>query len=305
MFQYLLAQTVMARVPDARLTGHQLDEWGLCSPDDSAPDVPGALLRGHVVPVDLVVRSLRRGVAVRAVTPACRLEHLPSLDAARRAFETPAEINPPEFGDDHIVVNVRADEILRGKHPDYLPTPVGLVETVVRESGRRPVLVGQVADDPYSAALLDRLPEAEIVPSRSPMHDFATLRSAQHLLLAVSTFSWLAGWMSDAETIHLPVAGLFHPRQRPDLDLVPTDDNRYVFHEVRPRPYDGGPQAIAGLLAGDDHRRRSSAEIAAVRAEATSARRRRLWRNHAVFRARVAEYRWRQLRAKVKFGDVG
>jgi len=296
MFQFLLAATVADLVPGLEVSGYRLEAWGhgtVASPTlpDSAP-----LLRGHVVPMRLLVRSLQRGVPIRAVTPACRLEHLPPLATARVLFPEPTRINPTtgditRYGDDAIVVNIRSDEILRGKHPDYLPTPVGLIADVVRRSGRRPVLVGQLADDVYSSAVLAMLPDAEVVAHRSAMHDFATLRSARHLLLSVSTFSWLAGWLSNAETIHLPVAGLLHPHQRPDLDLLPVDDTRYRFVEVPPARYGGSDDDIDHLIRRGDHRFRSADDIGAMRRAARRARAHHLWRNDAVLRARIARYR--------------
>lgn len=296
MFQCLLAATVAELVPDLEVSGYRLESWGLTQRSATTAPKSAPMLRGHVVPIQLLARSLRRGVPIRAVTPACRLEHLPSRCEARDLFRDPAQIDftaeqVSGYGDDAIVVSIRADEILHGKHPDYLPTPVGLIVDVVRQSGRRPVLVGQIADDAYSNAILANLPDAEVVEHHSPMRDFATLRAARHLLLSVSTFSWLAGWLSDAETIHLPVAGLFHPQQRPDIDLLPSNDPRYRFLEIPPGPYRGAPADVDNLLRRTDRALRNADTISAMRRAARHARLRHLCRNELVLRARIARYR--------------
>jgi hypothetical protein len=47
--------------------------------------------------------------------------------------------------------------------------------------------------------------------------------------LSVSTFSWLAAWLSHASTIFMPLTGFYNPFQDRDVDLVPLDDSRYKF----------------------------------------------------------------------------
>jgi hypothetical protein len=76
-----------------------------------------------------------------------------------------------------------------------------------------------------------------MIPSAGPMKDFNVIRNAKKLCLAVSTFSWLAGWLSDAVEIHLPLIGFMHPKAFPPgfhglggIDLTPRDDPRFCFH---------------------------------------------------------------------------
>ena len=49
--------------------------------------------------------------------------------------------------------------------------------------------------------------------------------------MPISTFAWMAAWLSNASTIFLPVYGLFNPNQFPDHDLLPLGDRRYRFYE--------------------------------------------------------------------------
>ena len=250
MLQYLLAMRTRRDVPGLEVSGYHLPEWGLVAESDASVPPTAPLLRGHVVPGALVRRLLRAGVPLRAVTPGCRMENLPDIDACRAAFRPAEPVALPGFGIGDLVVSVRAAEVLAGKHPDYFPTPIGLVADVVAATGLAPVFLGQVADDPYTAELRRRFPGAGFVPSAGPLADFEALRSAHHLLPAPSTFSWLAAWLSDATVVHQPVAAQFHPRQRPDIDLLPTGDRRYRFYEVAPRRYTASPDDLRFVLEG-------------------------------------------------------
>lgn len=289
MLQFLLATRVRRDVPGLEISGYRLPEWGLVGDPGASVPPTAPLLRGHVVPLALVRRLLRAGVPMRVVTPGCRMENLPGVDDARPLFRPADPVALPGFGPDQLVVSVRAAEVLAGKHPDYFPTPVGLIADVVAATGLEPVFVGELADDPYTATLQQRFPAAGFLPSGGPLADFEALRSAHHVLPAPSTFSWLAAWLSDAAVIHQPVAAQFHPRQRPDIDLLPAGDPRYRFYEVAPRRYTASPDDLRFVLEGtgrpiDDAavgrlRRQVAPRVAAWRA-----------RNAALLTARTVRY---------------
>ena len=48
-------------------------------------------------------------------------------------------------------------------------------------------------------------------------------------MVAVSTFSWLAAWLSDAATIIVPLSGFYNPAHHREIDLLPVDDIRYRY----------------------------------------------------------------------------
>src|SRR5690606_22869043 len=129
------------------------------------------------------------------------------------------------------VINVRAAETLRGKHPDIMPLPVSYYQRLEMNTVLSPLFFGQVDNDVYAAAIRAVIPDARVVKSSHWIEDFQTVRNATNIAVAVSTFSWLAAWLStSATTIHLPVAGIFNPQQRGDIDLLPKNDDRYIFH---------------------------------------------------------------------------
>jgi Fe-S cluster biosynthesis and repair protein YggX len=87
-------------------------------------------------------------------------------------------------------------------------------------------------------ALKNEFPDAQTIGGDSTVEDFSTLRRARNVALAVSTFSWLATYLSrSAERIHLPVAGHFDPLFMPESDRLPIDDQRYIFHRVSRRAW--------------------------------------------------------------------
>ncbi|WP_237215636.1 hypothetical protein [Falsiroseomonas oryziterrae] len=266
MFQLMLAHVLAERIPDLAVTGPPLPEWGIAPPDLPLP--PRRIrLAGHEVDLARLSYLLGAGIVDGIETEAlgCRMELL-SRPLAQRLF--PALMHAGvATAPDELVINIRAAEILGPVHPGYRPLPLAFYARLIAETGLKPVFVGQLGEDRYSAALRARFPAARIIPSASPMQDFATLRAARHLVVAVSTFSWLAAWLSEAETIHLPLAGVLHPGLRRDVDLVPLGDPRWRFH-LFPAAGWGGTAAeldaaIDGSEAGREATRDEVAQLAA------------------------------------------
>lgn len=254
MFEAMLAHSLAERIPGLAATGPELPEWGL---RPRALKLPERHLRieGHRVDVArlayLLGADIVDGIDSRAL--GFRMDLLPSRALAERLF--PAGLaEGTETGPDTLVISIRGAEILAARHPGYRPLPLAFYARLVAETGLRPAFVGQVGDDPYSEALRARFPQALFLPSRGAMEDFATLRRARHLCLSISSFAWLAGWLSAAEAIHLPVAGIYDPRLRPQIDLLPLADPRYRFHLFPAEDWGGTAEelrvAIEGAEAG-------------------------------------------------------
>ncbi|MBB5693436.1 O-fucosyltransferase family protein [Muricoccus pecuniae] len=251
MFECLFAHRLAAELPGAVLTGSALPEWGIAFPARPLPH-PSITIQGHRPDLPrlgmLVRQGLLRGIETNCL--ACRMDLLPPLDVAHALF--PAEVAEVAYGDDALVINLRLAEILGPRHKDYRPLPIAYYDRLIAGTGLRPVFIGQLGDDPYSTALRARYPRAEFERSRGAMADFAVLRSAHHLVLPVSTFSWLAAWLSEASTIHLPLIGFFHPKRRPEVDLVPLADPRYRFHLFPADAWTGTDEALRGAIEGKE-----------------------------------------------------
>ena len=249
MLQVMLAQELIRRVPGLVVGGYGLPDWGLKARDKPRP-LPKRriLLTGQYLDVDLISGLLRSGRIKQLEIAALgfKMAHYGPPSAYQSMFPR-QPIDVPLDLRDALLINVRGAEILADTHLDYGPIPVDFYRRLARDTGLRPVFMGQVGLDAYSLSLRQAFPEAIVLESRGPMYDFQLMRSARHLVTSVSTFSWLAAWLSDAKTIHMPVLGMLNPAQRADIDLLPIDDLRYRFYRFPVRHWMGSEQQFHEL----------------------------------------------------------
>ena len=158
-----------------------------------------------------------------------RMENLLPRDEVNRLFRAPGHLGS-DFPNE-LVCPVRGAETLGAIHPGYTLIPTSFYKELREKTGRRLAFVGQLGDDPYSKQLRESFPNDIFLESNGALADFQTIRKARHIVLPVSTFAWLAAWMSDAEQIHLPVFGLYNPARWPKHDLLPIGEPRYRFYQ--------------------------------------------------------------------------
>lgn len=233
MFRYAYAHALQALIPGSVVTGYHVPLFGLCAEVESLQGRVLHIPHGHRHSLQAVASLVNRGVYdhVQLDGFVQRLEFYPDREAFSALFPPPTSVAPSFVGPEHVVVNVRAAEVIGNVHPDYGPVPVAYFKQVAESTGLKPVIMGQLGNDGYSDAIRHCFGSCTILPSRSPVEDFQILRSAANVVIGVSTFSWLACWMSNtAQVIHMPLKGLFNPLQRPDVDLLPVGDPRYHFH---------------------------------------------------------------------------
>ena len=245
--------TVMARkVPGLTICGLDIPEWGIADTPEGErlleQDFSKCLrVSGHRFDVERLAAGLGNGSieCVECDGWACRVEYYGGPEKFRSLFPTPSDLEGLGFSDNKLLVNVRAAGIVSGAHPDYIPTPICLIEHVIKKTGLTPVFMGQLGDDWYTRSLRKTFSDCEFVPSRTPLHDFETIRQTKNVLVPVSTFSWLACWLSQrCANIHMPLLGMFNPIQRPDVDLVPLQDNRYTFYSFPRVRWDGEKEKL-------------------------------------------------------------
>lgn len=253
MLQLMLVESMQQRVPRLDIGGIDLPDWGLTR-KLSAPLAQRRLrLIGQHLDLALVERLLVNGT-IRELELAAlgfRMHHYLPRASYQPLFPR-QETAMADGLADGLLINVRGAEILADTHPDYGPIPVHFYRQLVAATGLRPVFMGQIGNDAYSHAIRQAFPSATMLQSRGPMGDFELIRSARHVVTSVSTFSWLAAWLSDAQTIHMPVFGMFNPAQREDIDLLPLDDPRYRFYAFPVRHWKGTPAQFEALVAPAD-----------------------------------------------------
>ena len=259
MMQFMAGWRLASLVPGCRLGNASLPEWGIDLPPIPPGPAPVHRLRdssapgGHLLDLAGLAAAMNDG-RIRWL----ELDHygqnirnFPSRDVAAALFRgTVAPI--AAFGRETLLINIRGDEILAAPHPHYTLVPVAFYQELVAQTGLQPVFLGQLDPGPYTQALRSAFPDARFIPSQGAMADFATLRAARNLVVAVSTFSWLAAWLSEAEQVHLPLTGFLNPAQAQETDLLPLDDPRYRFtlfpinYAVPVAEFESAHRALAG-----------------------------------------------------------
>lgn len=250
MLQYMLLQSMQTRLPALDIDGVAMPDWGLVLPARAAPPAEMLCLAGQHVDLPLLEQLISAG-QIRELAFAAlgfRVTDLLPVQQYRASFAR-RSVAVPDEARHGLLINVRGAETLANTHADYGPIPIAFYRQLIEATGLPPVLMGQLADDPYSQALRQAFPKALLMPSQGAMADFEIIRSARHIVASVSTFSWLAAWLSDAQTIHLPVSGIFNPDQREDIDLLPVHDPRYRFYEFPIRQWAGSPAQFEALSA--------------------------------------------------------
>jgi hypothetical protein len=254
MFQYMFCRMLQYRVSNCIVCGYDMPMWDLVSACDVP--LPAETMRvkgGHEMDVEAIVDFLRQGEdrGLEFAGYAQRLEYYGHPDLMASFFHVPSRYRRLT-GSDSLLIHVRAADIMSGVlNADYVPVPIPFYENIIASTGLRPVFMGQLEPTWYTAELQNRFPTATFLPQSSALEDFALLNSAVNLAISVSTYSWLAAWLSPmARSIHVPVLGLFNRRQRPDINLLPIADGRYSFYEFPVHRWHASPEDVEFALHG-------------------------------------------------------
>jgi hypothetical protein len=233
MIMFMVAHELANRVNGAILSNYIMPDWGIdyCAvpqsnelcvniSNDQRLDVTRIQ---YLLKTNLIERVNLRGWFQR-------MEYFPTLETCRGLFpsRSPAK---KVYGSNFVVCPVRGAEILKGIHPDYVVVPIAFYQKMFDQIGKQPVFIGQIEENKYCDCLRKAFPDACFEPSHDRIADFETIRTSDTLILPVSTFAWLAAWLSNASKIVLPVLGLYNHWQQPNIDLLPLVDYRYEFYQ--------------------------------------------------------------------------
>lgn len=251
MLQLMMAERLRLAIKDAKVAGYSLPQWNLVGDALPPENALSLSLRSYVVPLDQIIDFANSvdHLDIRIASVNLRYAYYrPLLGHFRNLFQFPLGENlAPGAGD--LVIAIRLGDILDGKHRNYMPLPISWYEELIEKTGLKPIFVGEIGTDYYSEALRRRFPEARFITHEDPMVDFGILRRSVNIVPSIGTFSWLASWLSETtRTIFLPVAGLFNQLGRPDVDLLPVDDDRYRFFESAMREWSATPAQIDHIV---------------------------------------------------------
>jgi len=254
MFQYMLGHILHREVPGSTFTGYRLPEWDLANADPVKSSGFSIQIRGHSIELERLIAFLNEVnfADVVLMSVSCRQHYYQAyLDDFRKIF--PRASDEVSAGADKLLINVRLEDISKGMHPNYMPLPVSWYARIIDETGLDPIFLGQLDDGPYTRALRRRFPGAKFLNSVSARADFDFIRRAVNIVPCISTFSWLASWFAeDARAIFFPVAGIFNPRSRPDIDLLCLGDRRYQFYDTDLVRWHGTAEELKRLARNDD-----------------------------------------------------
>lgn len=267
--QYMMARVIKSQVPGSEIFGASLPYWGINSPERDIPHMAFTMeVRSHVFPLGHFVHTLNDvadGEIVLRCLSARMAYYQNHRDLFMSEFLSGENVGIGGYGADKLVVSIRLGELLTGSFPFYAPLPISWYEDLVRETGLKPVFYGQIGDDVYSQALRRRFPNADFVVSNGAVRDFHILRSSVNVALSVSTFAWLAAWLSGtAENVFMPIYMMFNPDGRPDIDLLPVLDTRYRFYKFADARWGSSRQELTDLCTRPSEARQIDA--AAVKA---------------------------------------
>lgn len=229
MFQYCLGR-ILAQGLGYRLIAQPIDGF-----PGTAVEVPGAdysdqeriVLSGHKIDLAGILASKPKNKIVlrgyferyeyyRAHRDAIRLDWL-RMD--------PDHTAPPD--PDAVVVHVRRTDKVSGG--DALP--FSFYERAIEEARGRSLFL--CTDDPKDPFIARFQRFGARLFHDSPLVDMRFMLSFNKIILSCSTYSWWAGFLSDASEIYFPrpTTGRWDPRTH-GIDLVVTDDDRYRYLDV-------------------------------------------------------------------------
>lgn len=233
--QYLVAKKMEETVSDVSIENIYLPEWGIDTRCEKRSMSRSCSLgwNRYWIDVDGFADCLERRVINTLLLDAfCfNIDHFPKRETSREILRNLATGNEviKGFGLDEIVFNIRGGEVLEKVQKDYIVLPKEYYQMIINNSGLKPVFFGQIGDNAYSQYLKDAFPDARFVEGRGAIHDFEVIRQSANIGIAVSTFSWLAAWLSHAQRIYMPIAGMYNPNQMKLQNFLPIGESCYQF----------------------------------------------------------------------------
>lgn len=273
MMQIMTAERLRQDVPDLTYSGYNIPFWNLKKGRVRNNRLPLPRIRTQDIEIEAVKTMMIDGTlplsVLRTIVIQCDFWGDPSYF---RSF-FPSLVTPAQrVTEDELLINVRGAEILKARSTVYGPVHVAYYERILEETGLKPVFLGQLGKDYNTELLQSRFPQARFVQSQGVLEDFEAIRSARNIVVSVSSFSWLAAWLSEAETIHMPLLGLFNPRQRPDIAIAPSRDARYRFSHFPVRHWVGSAEQIEELSKADPSEPITADQLRALQTEAKERR---------------------------------
>ena len=185
-----------------------------------------------------------RLVHVKAMT--FRIKNFCAPELYDRYFPTTIATSQ-KLPEDTLLVHIRAGDVSTLTHSSYGPLPISYYQYLAKFTGLKLAFVGELSESDYVQALREQFLDSVFLEGGSPLDDFQTLRRAENVAIAVSSFSWMATFLSrQAKAIHIPLTGFFDPLTAPHIDLLNLADRRIIVHRI---PRDAWKNRYSDYLA--------------------------------------------------------
>lgn len=232
MIEYMVALKFAGMVGDVRLSNINIPAWSIGHPPIASPGPVAYARQEQRINLQALAAAVRSGQIGRIEWSGFgqRLENLLPPERYQDVFVSPFG-KPMGYGPDYLVCPIRAGDILDASNPDYVLTPIEFYRDIAELTRLTPVFIGQTQSNSYIDRIRAAIPHAIFrEPQDDPLVDFETIRQSRNLVIGVSTYAWLAAWLSrSAENIFMAVSGLFNPMQKTEVALLPFGDPRYKF----------------------------------------------------------------------------
>ena len=231
--QFLAASKIVEEIGRGKITGYHMEEFGYsaiensfnCPPHQEIKITPDELFNIDQIKSIVNFQNIKK---IRFWHYGQRMEYLPNLEKCRNLISKQTEYFPKLEKND-LLINIRGGEILEGV--DFYPfIPYSFYKQILAKTRLNPVFMGQTDHPAVRSELKRHFPAAKIYGSLGVQHDFDFIRSADNIVISVSTFSWLAAYLSEAQNIYMVMAGLFNINHMKNIDLLPVNDARYHFY---------------------------------------------------------------------------
>lgn len=242
MMQYMFCKKLESHIPKSMVTDICIDEFNIRSAPARISDSQQTLELSDRTDIafDQLANYTSQFDNIKLFLAGFfqKLELFPDVETARQLFQSDIKLEET-FSDDELIINIRCGELVSGHVSWYPILPVAFYKHIVDISGLKPVFVGQLDNPHYMAEIKSAFPNARYIPSKGALYDFQLVRSARNIAISVSTFSWLAAWLSHAKNIFYPLAGFLNPALQKAYEqvelftnLAPTQDSRFRFYQM-------------------------------------------------------------------------
>jgi hypothetical protein len=258
IIQHMLAIYLKASVPDLRICC--TDPTFLKDFEITFDPLPQTTNNGEVsvsikdnrVNFDQLIKKIKQTPSIRVFIDYCTFDatrYLTVIDQLRLLYGGHSHVEG--YNSQYIVIHVRLGDILTGTsiHQNMPIIPISFYQWIISQTHLLPVFIGELGDDVVSKKLRQVFPQAIFPPKRELIDDFECMRKSSHLLVAVSTFSFLAGFLaSDQTQVYVSLYGLYNHRDRPDCHFF-INHPRYHYYRFPSIKWNASPQQLSEVIS--------------------------------------------------------